>query len=148
MTAAVLVLAANAYAVLDLVATHAQTSRLHHDTLAAEQQIAADGQRVASENTGVGAAAQQLAARTDDRDRMRAQVVSASADVSAARVDLGAAFGRLALQVGEITTLSTCMQSVSQAMNGLSVGDTTRGLDALHSVQTSCDTAASIGSGG
>ncbi len=146
-TAAALLLV-NGIAVRDLLVTNGHTRQLQHDELTAVDRKAARQRRATAETATLQATDAQLDTRTNERNRARTQVSSTAAEVSATRVDLGAVVARLALQVGQMTTLTTCMQGVSSAMNGLSVGDSTRGLGALHAVEGPCRDAATIGAGG
>jgi hypothetical protein len=147
-TAAVVVIAANLVAFRDLNVTDATAARLRrHQTATSAQVRTRDGQLVATV-TAVNATAASLSTRNEERDRARQSLAVTVARLVAERVDLGAAFGRLAAQSAQITTLTTCLQGVSQAMNGLSVGDTARGVQALHAVEGPCRRAATVGAGG
>jgi hypothetical protein len=142
---AFVVVVVNLVVVRDLVSTHAQAARLRRDQTFTLKHVSTDQGDLATAVSNVDATATALAGRTDDRDRQRASVTSRASELAAARVNLGAAVGHLAQQVGQITTLTTCLQGVSSAMNGLSVGDGAHGLGALHAVEEPCHRAATFG---
>jgi hypothetical protein len=135
----------NVVVVHDLVSTHAHAARLRHDQTFTATQVRTHQEGLATALSNVDATAAALAGRTDERDQQRASVASKAMELGAARVDLGAAVAHLAQQVGQITILTTCLQGVSSAMNGLSVGDGAHGLGALRAVEEPCHRAATFG---
>ncbi len=138
----------NVVALDDLLATRADASRMQRQQTVSARETRVDQAKLATVASDADITAAGLAARTDERERLRASVGSAVAQLAAARVDLGAAAAHLATQVGQVTTLTTCLEGVSSAMNGLSVGDGARGLGALRAVEEPCNRAATIGAGG
>jgi hypothetical protein len=145
--AGVVLVAVNVFAVRDLVSTRAASADVRDEQSRTRDATARRESDVATAGSRLDATTAQLAVRTADRDRTRAAGKAAVSKLSAARADLGVQAGRVAMQVGQITTLTECLQGVSRAMNGLSVGDDARGLAALHDVDVACQRAATIGTG-
>lgn len=138
----------NVVAFHDLFSTNADASRMRRQQTVTALETRLHREQLGTIGSDADATAASLATRTDERDQLRASVGSAVAQLAAARVDLGAAAAHLATQVGQVTTLTTCLQGVSSAMNGLSVGDAARGLGALRAVEDPCSRAAATGTGG
>jgi hypothetical protein len=147
IAAALVVVLVNVVAVRDLVSTHRDTAHVRRAQVDAVRKTASHQGQTTSVAESVDATGAELGVRAAERDQLRASVGSTISELGAARDDLGAAIGRVAMQVGQITTLTTCLQGVSKAMNGLSVGDGARGLGALRAVAGPCQTSATIGTG-
>lgn len=147
VAAVVVVVGANVVAGRDLAAMHTAAARTRRGQTATATRLRTRRAHLAAAISDVEATGVALVARSGERDRLRASVGLTVSALAAVRHDLGAAFARLVAQSDQITVLTTCLQGVSQAMNGLAVGDGADGLGALRAVAGACQRATSVGAG-
>jgi multidrug efflux pump subunit AcrA (membrane-fusion protein) len=125
-------------------------SYLVHDEMRANDQVTQTRSSLAAVQAQLSAASQQLALARRDLSLVSTQVGSDSTaltqDVSqlkAAQSALLTAQSQLSQQTAQIGSLHKCLGGVEQALNALAVKRQGRAIQALRSVSTSCQAAAS-----
>ncbi len=89
-----------------------------------------------------------LAARTQERDALQAQLASTQTQLKQTRDALSGLTNKVAQQVVGIDAVTQCVKGVSRALNQLSVGDKAGALVSLQAASGSCQSAQQSGASG
>lgn len=85
-----------------------------------------------------------LASSTSERDAVRSELDATLAELAGLRGSLGDAQDRLNLQAGQIETLKSCLNGVSEALGHAAYDDYRSAVAALDAVEVSCDRASEM----
>jgi hypothetical protein len=140
--AAVLLVAANAFVLRDLVVTHTTAARVHDDAVRTEAQLDATRTELSRLAAYRSAALAVLGTESARRDLLLRQDAAIRAALGEKTSAIVAAYAQMVRQNQHMVSLSTCLQHVQAAMNTVSVGDWTNGSIALSEVRRLCGATA------
>lgn len=133
-----------AVAVSSDLGVRSRLDRTRNDLVGARSEIERTSDQLSITRGELDTTKKTLASTTSERDAVRSELDAKLAELAGLRGSLGDAQNRLNLQAGQIETLKSCLNGVSEALGYAAYEDYRSAVAALDAVEVSCDRASKM----